>query len=66
MVKLELADVEALATATFLSPIAPDKTISAKATTARDLYIQPSGRKTNPEAVYVHPFPNGTELLPCV
>ena len=64
--KLELADVEALATATFLSPIAPDRTRSAKAITARDLYIQPSGRKTNPEGVYVHPYPNGTKMLLCV
>jgi hypothetical protein len=60
MVKLELAEVEAFATATFLSPIAPDKTRSAKAITARDLYIDPSGRKTNPDGVYVHPFLNGT------
>jgi hypothetical protein len=66
MVKLELAVVEALATATFLSPIAPVKTISAKAITVKDLYIQPSGRKTNPEGVYVRQFLNGTELLPCV
>lgn len=66
MVKLELAEVEAFATATFLSPIAPDKTKSANAITARDLYISPSGRKTNPEAVYVRQFLIGTEMLLCV
>jgi hypothetical protein len=41
MVKLELTVVEAFASATFRRPIAPDKTRSAKATTARDLYITP-------------------------
>jgi hypothetical protein len=66
MVKLEFADVEALATATFLSPIAPDKTISAKAITVRDLYMSPPDGKLTRKAVYVRTFLNGTELLLCV
>jgi hypothetical protein len=65
-VKLELADVEALATATFLSPIAPDKTISAKATTARDLYMSPPDGKLTRRGVYVRQFLKGTEMLLCV
>jgi hypothetical protein len=66
MVKLELEEVEAFATATFLKPIAPDKTSSANAITARDLYISPPDGKLTRKAVYVRQFLIGTEMLLCV
>jgi hypothetical protein len=66
MVKLELAAVEAFATATLLSPMAPDRTKSAKPITARDLYISPPDGKLTRKAVYVRQFLIGTEMLLCV
>src|SRR5487761_107943 len=47
----------------FRSPIAPVSTSKTRATTVRHLDIRPPDRETNPGAVYVLLFLNGTELL---
>jgi len=45
MVRLETEEVAECVTAMFRSPIAPERTSNAKATTVRHLYIDPPNRK---------------------
>jgi hypothetical protein len=66
MVRLETDEVAECVTAMFRSPIAPDNTSNAKATTVRHLYIDPPNRKLTRGGSYVILLRNGTEMLLCV